>query len=210
MKIVIVDYGMGNLASVKNAFLLLKNQAIVTSLADDLKKADKIVLPGVGNFARAIYQLKKRNLINPLKEKIEEGTPFLGICLGMQLLFEKSSEAEDREGLGVLKGEVLKFNQKNLIIPHMGWNQVKKNKNIELKNKNQDKGLFSGIDDNSYFYFAHSYFCFPYDQSIIASYTGYGQDFVSAVSKKNIWAVQFHPEKSCKTGLKLLDNFLKI
>lgn len=202
MEITIIDYGMGNLASVKNAFLLLKGKTTVVSSPDGLKKAGKVVLPGVGSFAKAIYQLKKRNLLNPLKEKIKEGIPFLGICLGMQLLFEKSSEAEAVEGLGILKGEVLKFNQKDLIVPHMGWNQVK-------KNKTQDKELFSGIDDNSYFYFAHSYFCFPHEQDIIASCTSYGQDFVSAVSKKNIWAVQFHPEKSCQSGLKLLDNFLK-
>ncbi len=207
MKIVIVDYGMGNLASVKNAFLLLKQKVIVTSSPKDLEKADKVVLPGVGSFAQAICQLEERNLIIPLKEKIKKGVPFLGICLGMQLLFEKSSEAKAIGGLGVLEGEVVKFDQKNLITPHMGWNQVKKN--IKLKGQNQDERLFSGIEDNSYFYFAHSYFCFPHKRDIIIAQTNYGRDFASAISEKNIWAVQFHPEKSCKTGLKLLNNFIK-
>jgi len=206
---VIVDYGMSNLESVKNAVFFLKKEAVISSLAKDLKKADKIIFPGVGHFAKAVYELKKRKLIEPLKAKIEEGTPFLGICLGMQLLFEKSSEAEGVKGLGILKGEVLKFNQKNLIIPHMGWNKVKKVNNHGSKSLSQSNNdLFAGIKDESYFYFAHSYFCRPQNKNLALSYTDYGNNFVSSICRKNLWAVQFHPEKSYQNGLKLLNNFL--
>ncbi|MCF7870749.1 MAG: imidazole glycerol phosphate synthase subunit HisH [Candidatus Omnitrophica bacterium] len=208
--IVIVDYGMGNLESVKNAVSFLGKEAVIIDSAEGIKSAKKIIFPGVGHFSQAVKQLKTKNLINPLREKIKEGIPFLGICLGMHLLFEKSSEAQGVSGLGVIKGEVLKFDYKGLIVPHMGWNQIKKVQSPKSKVQSQDEmvDLFEGIEDGSYFYFAHSYFCQPHEKVALAT-TDYGQEFVSALSKKNIWGIQFHPEKSQKKGLKVLENFLK-
>lgn len=206
---VIVDYGMGNLESVKNAASFLNKKTIITSSPKDLLIAEKIIFPGVGHFGKAVAELKKRGLIEVLKERIDQGVPFLGICLGMQLLFEKSSEAEGMTGLGVIKGQVVKFDSTNLIVPHMGWNQISKVQSSKSKVQSQDKkmDLFAGIEDESFFYFAHSYFCQPYEQVTLAT-TDYGQEFASVVGKKNIWGIQFHPEKSQAKGLKVLDNFL--
>ncbi|MCF7872769.1 MAG: imidazole glycerol phosphate synthase subunit HisH [Candidatus Omnitrophica bacterium] len=204
---VIVDYGMGNLESVKNAVSFLGKKVIITSSSEDLLIAQKIIFPGVGHFGKAVTELRKRGLIEVLKEKIDQGVPFLGICLGMQLLFEKSSEAEGVAGLGVIEGQVVKFSNKNLIVPHMGWNQIRKVQSPKSKVQSQNKGLFEGIEDKSFFYFAHSYFCQPYEQVTLAT-TDYGQEFASVVEKKNIWGIQFHPEKSQAKGLKVLDNFL--
>lgn len=208
---VIIDYGMGNLESVKNAVSFLGKKAVIVDSAEGLKSAKKIIFPGVGHFAQAIKQLKIRRLINPLKEKIKEGVPFLGICLGMHLLFEKSSEAQGVSGLGVIKGEVSRFDYNDLIVPHMGWNQIRKAQSFKSKIQSQDNNmdLFEGIKDGSYFYFAHSYFCEP-EEDVTSLISDYGKDFVSAIWKENVWAVQFHPEKSQKNGLKVLDNFLKI
>ncbi len=219
--IVIVDYGMGNLESVKNAVCFLGKQAAITSSPQDLQAAKKIIFPGVGHFAKAMSQLKKRRLIEVLKGKIREGVPFLGICLGMQLLFGKSEEAEEVPGLGVIKGEVLRFKSPGLIIPHMGWNQIRKVQGPKLSptprlqgaskalSQDKNKDLFAGISDESFFYFAHSYFCKPQEDIILAT-ADYSGDFTCAICKKNIWGIQFHPEKSQKNGLKVLDNFLKI
>jgi imidazole glycerol phosphate synthase glutamine amidotransferase subunit len=207
--IVIIDYGMGNLESVKNAVLFLGKKAVVTASPEGLKSAKKIIFPGVGHFAQAVKQLESRRLIDPLKEKIKEGVPFLGICLGMHLLFEKSSEAQGVSGLGVIKGKVSRFDDNGLIVPHMGWNQIRKvtSQKSQVTSK-ESMGLFEGIEDGSYFYFAHSYFCQPCERVALAT-TDYGQEFVSALGKKNIWGIQFHPEKSQKNGLKVLENFLK-
>ncbi|MBD3264530.1 MAG: imidazole glycerol phosphate synthase subunit HisH [Candidatus Omnitrophica bacterium] len=140
-----------------------------------------------------------------MEGKIREGTPFLGICLGMQLLFEESQESEKVKGLGVIPGEVKRFDSRGLTVPHMGWNRV------ELRDvPAEKKGLFKGIRDKTYFYFAHSYYCFPSDKKLIFASTPYGVDFASCLNKDNIWAVQFHPEKSQKEGLKFFDNFLKL
>ncbi|MCF7869700.1 MAG: imidazole glycerol phosphate synthase subunit HisH [Candidatus Omnitrophica bacterium] len=206
---VIVDYGMGNLESVKNAASFLGKKVIITSSPKDLLAAEKIIFPGVGHFGKAVTELKKRGLIEILKETINQGVPFLGICLGMQLLFEKSGEAEGVSGLGVIKGQVVKFNNKNLIVPHMGWNQIRKVQSPKSKAQSQYKGkeLFEGIEDESFFYFAHSYFCKPHEEVTLAI-TEYGEDFTCAIHKENIWAIQFHPEKSQTKGLKVLNNFL--
>jgi imidazole glycerol phosphate synthase glutamine amidotransferase subunit len=204
---VIVDYGMGNLESVENAVFFLGKKTTITSSSKDLLIAEKIIFPGVGHFGKAVAELKKRGLIEILKERINQGVPFLGICLGMQLLFEKSSEAEGVSGLGVIKGKVIKFNDRNLIVPHMGWNQINKVQSPKSKVQSQNEGLFEGVEDESFFYFAHSYFCKP-DEDVVLAETFYGKDFVSAVKKKNIWGIQFHPEKSQEKGLKVLDNFL--
>ncbi|MEM7817173.1 MAG: imidazole glycerol phosphate synthase subunit HisH [Candidatus Aenigmatarchaeota archaeon] len=198
--VIIVDYGMGNLNSVEKAVKFLGIKAKVTSTTSLIKSAKKIILPGVGHFGKAIFELKKRKIFELLIGKIKEGVPFLGICLGMQLLFEKSQEAKNTKGLEIIKGEVKKFNLRNLIVPHMGWNQVKFSK----ENK-----IFNGIKNNSFFYFAHSYYCEP-EENVILATTDYGIEFTSVINKKNIWAVQFHPEKSQSIGLNLLKNFLKL
>ncbi|MCQ9204726.1 MAG: imidazole glycerol phosphate synthase subunit HisH [Omnitrophica bacterium] len=205
--IAVVDYGMGNLKSVQNAALVLGKRVVVTDSKATLKKAKKIIFPGVGHFGQAIYELKKRSLFAVLKGKIKEGVPFLGICVGMQVLFSQSQEAKGVKGLDVIKGEIKKFKAKDLIIPHMGWNQVRI-RDCGLRNKRNL--LFKGLADRSFFYFVHSYYCVPKDSRVVLSTTGYGVEFASSIHKDNIWAVQFHAEKSQKSGLKLFNNFLEL
>ncbi|MCM8787935.1 MAG: imidazole glycerol phosphate synthase subunit HisH [Candidatus Omnitrophica bacterium] len=202
--IVIIDYGMGNLRSVEKAIKFLGKNVKVTDNTRFINVAKKIILPGVGHFGKAVLELKKRKIFDILLKKINEGIPFLGICLGMQVLFEKSQEAQNINGLGIIKGEVKKFNLKNLIVPHMGWNKVRV---IERAKK---PILFKGIKDNSFFYFAHSYYCHPKEKDVVLAETNYGIKFCSAINKKNIWAVQFHPEKSQNVGLRLLQNFINL
>jgi glutamine amidotransferase len=198
--IVIVDYGAGNLRSVQKACEHLKIKVKVTDLPADIKKAEKIVFPGVGHFAAAVKELKKRKLFDTLIDEANKNKPLLGICVGMQLLFEGSAEAPGIAGLGLIKGFVPKFNEKKVIVPHMGWNS------IDFKAKNK---LFSGIKNNSYFYFAHSFYCAPKEE-VTLSRTDYDNGFVSSVNKGKIWGVQFHPEKSQALGLKVLKNFLTL
>lgn len=205
--IAVVDYGMGNLKSVQNAALVLGKRVVVTDSKATLKKAKKIIFPGVGHFGQAIYELKKRSLFAVLKGKIKEGVPFLGICVGMQVLFSQSQEAKGVKGLDVIKGEIKKFKAKNLIIPHMGWNQVRI---TDCGVRNKGNLLFKGLADRSFFYFVHSYYCVPKDSRVVLSTTGYGVEFASSIHKDNIWAVQFHAEKSQKSGLKLFNNFLEL
>lgn len=205
--IVIVDNGMGNIQSVQNASVLLGKRIKISSLPGDIKKAEKIIFPGVGHFGKAMGELKKRRILNVLKGVIKDGVPFLGICLGMQLLLDKSQEAPGIKGLGVIKGEVKKFKVKGLIVPHMGWNQIKLNK---TEDNSEDNALFNKIQNNSFFYFAHSYYCIPENKGVALTFTNYGIDFVSSFRSKNIWAVQFHPEKSQKLGLKVFNNFLNL
>jgi len=205
--IVVIDYGMGNLRSVQKAGEHLGKKLQVTDSPVTIKKAKKIIFPGVGNFRQAVKELKKRKIFGILINRINEGVPFLGICLGMQLLLCESEEAPGIKGLGVLKGKVKKFNEKKIIVPHMGWNQIKiTNQKLKIKN---DK-LFKGITNGSYFYFAHSYYCDMAEKDAILANTEYGINFASACCKKNIWGVQFHPEKSQKLGLKLFNNFLTL
>lgn len=200
--IVIVDYGIGNLASVAKAIEFLKKPCKFTDSLVEIKKAEKIILPGVGHFGQAVKELKKRKLFDAIKARIKDNIPFLGICVGMQLLFESSQEAKGLKGLGVIKGEVKKFDHKKIIVPHMGWNK--------LEFKQQDSGLFNNIPKNAYVYFANSYYCSPEDKSVILATTNYGINFTSAIyNNKNLWAVQFHPEKSQSLGLKILNNFLQ-
>ncbi len=205
--IVIVDYGMGNLKSLENSARFLSKRVRVSDSPATISKAKKIILPGVGHFGRAVKELKKRKLFNLLKEKINQGIPLLGICLGMQLLLEKSQEAPGIKGLGVIRGQVRKFANKKLIVPHMGWNQIR----IKDKGKRKKENvLFKGVKDGSFFYFAHSYYCQPKESGVILSTTTYGSKFASSLHKDDIWAVQFHPEKSQKLGLKVFNNFLKL
>lgn len=199
--VVIIDYDSGNLRSVQKALEFVGAKTKITQSADDISKADKLVLPGVGAFAVAMEKLMALSLIEPITKFIKSDKPFLGICLGLQLLFSSSQEAKGLKGLDIFKGSVDKF--KGVKVPHIGWNQLSKNS----KNSCQ---LFEGIDDGANMYFCHSYFVNPDDKSIIASKTEYGADFVSAVSRGNTFGVQFHPEKSQRMGLNILESFLKI
>ena len=200
--IAVIDYGMGNIGSVSKALESLGGDVKVTQAPSDLKKAEKIVLPGVGAFEDSMDALAELKLIGPLKEEIASGKIYLGICLGLELLFEKSEEGGSREGLGILKGDVVRFSGASLKVPHIGWNQV----NI----KNNKCPLFKGIDNDTFFYFVHSYYVRPESPDISAATTEYGDDFTSMVWKDNIYAVQFHPEKSQDAGLKFLNSFMRL
>ena len=198
--IAIIDYGMGNLRSVEKGFLKVGADVKVTSSPEDVKKADGVVLPGVGAFKGCMNELKDLNLIDAVIEAIKVGKPYLGICLGLHVLFSESEEFGSSRGLDIFKGKVIKFDleDKELKIPQMGWNQ------LNIKN---DNPLFEGIPDKSYFYFVHSYYVSPDDISVVATTTDYGIEFTSSVWKDNIYAVQFHPEKSQALGLQVLRNF---
>ncbi len=198
--IAIIDYGMGNLRSVHKAFEAVGAKAQVTHIISDILKADKVVLPGVGAMIPAMQKLQELALTGPIRKVIQDGKPFLGICLGMQLLFERSSEGGFSEGLRILQGAVERFTE--LKVPHMGWNQIK----IQPAG-NQ---IFQGLSSEENMYFCHSYFVKPKDASITAGITNYGIDFVSAVVRDNVWGVQFHPEKSQKAGLQILKNFSEL
>lgn len=199
--IVIVDYMMGNLRSVHKACLLTRKDCIVSCDRKKIEAAQKIILPGVGAFADALKELKKIEVFDILKKKIASGVPFLGVCLGMQLLFPSSQEAPGVKGLDCLKGSVELFGPR-VKVPQIGWN--------ELEIKNKDCPLFKGITGSPYVYFCHSYYCRPKEKSVIAGETFYGKVYASAVWKDNIFGVQFHPEKSQSTGLKILNNFLNL
>ena len=194
--IAIVDYGMGNLRSVQKAFEYLGYDAAVTDQGRTLENASHIVLPGVGAFRDAIAALKSKDLDVLIKREVAKGKPFLGICLGMQLLFDRSLEDGEYEGLGLIGGEVVRFNT-DLKIPHIGWNTLFYNKRT---------ALFDGVDDN-YFYFVHSYHAAKVEKEDIETTCVYGYEFVAGVNRDNVWGVQFHPEKSGDTGLKVLRNF---
>lgn len=197
--IAIVDYGMGNLRSVSNAFKRLNAQAIVTRDADEIKGSSAIVLPGVGAFGRCVENLQKLKLFDLIRQEIGSGKRYLGICLGMQILFESSEEAPGVAGMGVIKGSVARF-KGGLKVPHMGWNSVQMATHSEI---------LKGIDDGAYFYFVHSYYPAP-EEDVAAARTDYGIDFVSAVERDNLFACQFHPEKSQSIGLQLLSNFVRL
>ncbi len=201
MRTVVIDYGMGNLRSVSKAFEFVGfEEVIVTGDKGIVESADVLVLPGVGAFGDAMKNLEDLELINPIRKHIERGKPFMGICLGLQLLFEKSYEHGEHRGLGILKGEV-KLLPSRVRIPHIGWNQ------LWFKKRGT---ITEGLKDGDYFYFVHSYRVIPREESVILSTTDYGEDFVSSVWIENLLAVQFHPEKSQKKGLKLLENFKKM
>lgn len=201
--IAIVDYGMGNIHSVQKALGLFGAKTLVTNKPGDISRGEKIVLPGVGAFDDACAELQKLGIADVLKEAIKKEKPFLGICLGMQLLFEKSEEAKRTKGLGVFKGSVKKFEQNKLLkVPHMGWNQ--------LHQVTSECPLLKNIPNDAYVYFCHSYYPEPEDKKIVAATTDYGGDFASIVWRKNVFGMQFHPEKSQETGLKILKNFVEL
>jgi glutamine amidotransferase len=195
--IAIIDYGMGNLRSVEKGFLKVGVDAKVVTDPRSVNDAEAIVLPGVGAFRDCMKNLDQMKLIEPILKSVRNGKPYLGICLGLQMLFTESEEFGVYKGLDVLKGKVVRF-QVDLKVPHMGWNTVKLLKKPPI---------FDDIKDESYFYFVHSYYVAPDDQGIIAGTTDYGITFTSMVRKDNIIATQFHPEKSRETGLKILKNF---
>ncbi|QDV49124.1 imidazole glycerol phosphate synthase subunit HisH [Gimesia fumaroli] len=197
--ITIVDYGMGNLRSVQKAFEKVGAEAVICSDPDKISQASKLILPGVGAFRDAIQALKDQSLVEPILEHARSGKPFLGICLGLQLLFDVSYEDGEYEGLGIIPGKVVRFeDQPDLKIPHMGWNQIE---------RTAPHPILEGIPDHDYFYFVHSYYVAPENESDVAAWTDYGCRFASMVARDNIVASQFHPEKSQDAGLKLLQNF---
>ena len=198
--IAIIDYGMGNLRSVQKALEKNGAKAVITQKSRDIQKADKVVLPGVGAIKSAVEKLSELALIDVIEKAIQNGKPFLGICLGLQLLFEKSDEGGKVEGLGILKGTVKRF--QSLKVPQIGWNQ------LHLSQKGNP--LFKGIAEGANVYFCHSYFVEPEDKSVVAATTDYGRNYTSSIWKNNLFGVQFHPEKSQTIGLKLLKNFTEL
>jgi glutamine amidotransferase len=204
MNIVVIDYGLGNLRSVYNALTFLGANVKVSESPVDIKNAKKLVLPGVGAFRDAMTGLAQRGLIEPLKASLAAGKPYLGICLGQQLLFEKSEEGRI-DGLGILKGRVARFQEKDGIkVPHIGWN------NVDCRPETRNMRLFKGVKDKAYFYFDHSYYVDPEEKEIIAATTDYGIAFASYTERENIFAAQFHPERSQALGLKMLKNFIDL
>jgi len=200
--IAILDYDAGNIKSVEKAFKILGEDTVLTRDFSAIKRADRVVLPGVGSFAAAMENLKKYELDKAIHEFVESGKPFLGICLGLQLLFESSEESIGVEGLGILDGKVIRIpDGPGIKVPHIGWNS------LDFPNKGR---LFEGIDEGSFVYFVHSYYLEAADPSIVTATTEYGAHIHASVEKDNVFACQFHPEKSSTVGLKILENFAKL
>lgn len=200
--IAIIDYQMGNLRSVQKGFERVGHAAAITSDPSILAKASKIVLPGVGAFADAIAELHRRELVGPINDAIESGKPFLGICLGLQLLFDHGFEDGEHEGLGIIPGEVRKFEiPSEYKVPHMGWNQVRFQRRAPI---------FEGISNDAHFYFVHSYYVVPEDEGVIDGEASYPDPFCASIWRDNLFATQFHPEKSQGDGLRVLRNFAEL
>jgi imidazole glycerol-phosphate synthase subunit HisH len=200
IEIAIVDYQMGNLRSVQKALERVGAEATITNDPNQIAEARKVILPGVGAFGDAMRELNARNLPESIVDSIRSGKPFLGICLGLQLLFETGFEGERHPGLGVIAGEVVRFSHiPDRKVPHMGWNQVRAEK--------ANCQLLDGISSDAYFYFVHSYYVQPADTSAVWLSCDYGQQFCASIWRDNLFATQFHPEKSQRDGLKLLENF---
>ena len=200
--IAIIDYDAGNLKSVEKALLSLGEEVLITREREALLHADKVILPGVGNFGDAMEKLKSYGLVPVIQELAERGNPFLGICLGLQLLFERSAEAPGVEGLGILKGEILRIpDGESRKVPHIGWNS------LHLQNGGR---LFEGLPEGAYVYFVHSYYLKAENPEIVKAATEYGVTIDASVEQGNIFACQFHPEKSSQVGLKILENFAKL
>ena len=199
-KVAIIDYGVGNLRSVEKAFAATGCDAIVSGDEKVLRAAERLVLPGVGAFGACMKALSERGFDQLVKERVREGTPLLGVCVGMQLLFETSDEFGATPGLGLLRGRVRRFSD-DLVVPHVGWNRL---------DQIRADPLFRDVANGSFFYFVHSYYCEPVEIEIVAGQTEYGVNYASVVTHENICGVQFHPEKSQNAGLQLLKNFARL
>lgn len=200
--IAIIDYDAGNIKSVEKALQKLGAEVLITKDAETILHADKVILPGVGAFGDAMANLKKYGLDEVIHQVVKKGTPFLGICLGLQLLFERSDETPGVEGLGILKGEILRIPEKDdLKIPHMGWNS------LHLQNGGR---LFKGLSEQSYVYFVHSYYLKAEEEEIVKATTEYSVNIHASVEQGNVFACQFHPEKSSDVGLAILKNFVEL
>ena len=205
-EVAIIDYGVGNLRSVEKAFAAMGCEVVVSREEEVLRKAKKLVLPGVGAFGACMRALRERGFDVLVRERVEVGTPLLGVCVGMQMLFEESDEFGATPGLGVLRGRVRRFSDElvgshGLVVPHVGWNRI---------DQIRQNPLFTGVANRSFFYFVHSYYCEPVDAEVVAGQTEYGVNYASVVAKNNICGVQFHPEKSQDAGLRLLRNFARL
>lgn len=200
--IALIDYDAGNIRSVEKALLALRQDVCITGDAEKIMSADRVILPGVGAFGDAMENIYRTGLDQVIRRVVDEGKPFLGICLGLQLLFERSEEAPGVEGLGILKGEILRIPEaEGLKIPHMGWNS------LHLEN---DGRLFRGIEEQSYVYFVHSYYLKAADEKIVKASTEYCTHIHASVEQGNVFACQFHPEKSSEVGLHILKNFVEL
>ena len=198
-QVAIIDYGVGNLRSVEKAFGATGCAAVVSSDERVLYGADRLVLPGVGAFAACMNALTERGFDKLVRERVAESIPLLGVCVGMQMLFEESEEFGTTRGLGLLPGRVRRFSE-DLVVPHVGWNQIR---------QRVAHPLFEGIEDAAFFYFVHSYYCEPAEDEVILGETDYGVPYASVVARENLCGVQFHPEKSQAAGLRLLSNFAR-
>ncbi len=195
MKVGIIDYCSGNLKSIENMLLFLEQDYFIATKPEDIKKADKLIFPGQGHFAQAMKALEVCGFVDGIKESVSEGKPFLGICLGLQILFERSEEAPDVKGLGILEGDVLKFTEGK--IPQIGWNKIETTSN-------------NSVLEDSYYYFVNSYYVSPKNTDIVSAYSDYYLRFAASVEKENIIAMQFHPEKSADAGVKVFKKWLKL
>ena len=200
--IAIIDYDAGNIKSVEKALQYLGEEAVITRDREEILNSDKVILPGVGAFGDAMEKLHQYRLVDTIQEVVDRRIPFLGICLGLQLMFESSDEAPGVKGLGLLPGKILRIPKKgDMKIPHMGWNDIKIKEGAKL---------FAGLEDHPYVYFVHSYYLQADDPSIVAATTEYGVTIHASVEKDNIFACQFHPEKSSTVGLQILKNFIAL
>lgn len=201
MKITLIDYGIGNYRSVEKAFEYVGAEVVMVDDPAGIEQADKLVLPGVGAFGAGMAALRDRGFVDPIRDKVAGGTPLLGICLGMQFLFEESEEMGQHEGLGVLPGRVVRFPQNGLKVPHMGWNKL---------SWERESRLLAGIPAGAYAYFVHSYYCQPTNPADTLAVTDYGRPVTAIVARDNVYGAQFHPEKSQQVGLRLLKNFVRL
>jgi len=200
--IAIIDYGMGNLRSVQKGIEKVGGKAVITGDPGEIENADGVVLPGVGAFGRCMENLTRHGLVDTVKRVATNGKPFLGICLGLQLLFDESEEFGPVKGLGILPGKVVRFPESDgLTVPHMGWNRIE---------KRNGPPVLEGVEDDEWFYFVHSYYVVPENKDDIATVTDYGVEFTSSVARGNLFASQFHPEKSAVAGLRILENFNRL